>query len=361
MRRAQFWSFQKRAPVGWFAPSYRMLSDNYRQLNDLLAPVVVRRRNNERLDFMGGGYIDFWSLENPDRARGRKYRHIIINEAAMVDGLSDAWSMVLRPMLADLKGGADFASTPKGLNAFYNLYQLCADDKDWASFYYTTYDNPFIDPAEIDELKRTLPERVYQQEIMAEFVEDGAFFQNINNAAVIEQPDRPDDHKNHTTVMGVDWAKHQDFAALTVACAECNRVVDWERFNQIDYIYQRERTIRMANKWGASLLPERNSIGEPNIEILMQHVNVLQGPDGNYGFYTTATTKPLLIQKLAVALEYEGLLVPADYADELRSYQLETTLSGHTKFNAPAGQHDDRVISLALAWWAMSGGSWLLS
>jgi hypothetical protein len=112
----------------------------------------------------------------------------------------------------------------------------------------------------------------------------------------------------------------------------------------------------MAEHWNVGgILPERNSIGEPNIEILIQReLPILPGPDGKLGFNTTATTKPALIQGLATALEHDGFLVPRDYSDELRSYEVETMASGHPKFSAPTGQHDDRVISLALTWRALT-------
>lgn len=111
----------------------------------------------------------------------------------------------------------------------------------------------------------------------------------------------------------------------------------------------------MAQRWCvAGTLPERNSIGQPNIELLIAAgVNVFLGPDNAPGFSTTASTKPALIQALASALENGGFLVPLDYADELRSYEVETMASGHPKFSAPPGLHDDRVISLAMAWWAI--------
>jgi hypothetical protein len=59
-------------------------------------------------------------------------------------------------------------------------------------------------------------------------------------------------------------------------------------------------------------------------------------------------------------LEHEGFLVPKDYADELRAYEVETMATGHPKFSAPDGQHDDRVISLALCWRAMSSANWVI-
>jgi hypothetical protein len=83
---------------------------------------------------------------------------------------------------------------------------------------------------------------------------------------------------------------------------------------------------------------------------------VLEGPDGGLGFNTTVTTKPALIQGLANGLEHENFKVPKDYTDELCAYEVEMSVSGHPKFGAPQGLHDDRVISLALCWRAMTSG-----
>lgn len=350
-------------PCAWFAPTYRMLAEDWRELYARLAPVVSRKNESEhRLDLIGGGYIEMWSLDNPDSARGRKYAHAVINEAAMVKDLTYAWTTVIRPTLADMRGGADFPSTPKGLNGYFELWKQAGEDPDWARFHYRTNDNPFIHPDEIAAMRGSLPAHVIQQEIDAEFVEDGAYFQNVDAAAVIDQPDTPAQHKGHYTVMGVDWAMSNDWTVLTVACRDCNRVVDWQRFNQLDFTYQREKLVEMAKRWGVGgVLPERNSIGEPNIELLIDRVPVLTGPDGKLGWNTSATTKPVLIQGLAAALEHHGFQVPREYGDELRSYEVETMASGHPKFSAPDGQHDDRVISLALAWQGIaSGGSFIL-
>jgi hypothetical protein len=333
-----------------------MLSEDWRELCDRLAKVTVRKNESEhRLELMGGGVIEMWSLENPDASRGRKYSHAVINEAAMVRDLTNVWNMVIRPTLADFQGGADFPSTPKGLNGFYDLWQQAGgDDEGWARFHFRTDDNPHIARGEVDAMRASLPERVVRQEIDALFVEDGTYFQRIEEAAIIQKPDTPDQHEGHYLVMGVDWALSNDYTVLTVACRTCNRVVDWERFNNIDFTYQRERLVTMASRWRALVMPERNSIGEPNIELLHGRVQVLSGPDGKAGFNTSATTKPMLIQGLAAALEHHGFQVPASYADELRSYEVEMGTSGHPKFSAPSGAHDDRVISLALAWYALS-------
>ena len=350
-------ALKKNQPVAWCAPSYRMLLDDWNEVKNIVYPVTSQIQSQEkRLTLINGAWIDFWSLDNADAIRGKKYGYILNNEVAQVKGFVDIWEQIQRLTLADYHGGADFCSTPRGLNDFYRLWNNAGDDPDWSRHHYTTYDNPFIDKLEIDAMKKSLPEKVFQQEIMAEFLEGGAYFQRVNERASIEQPDQPEQHKDHYIYAGLDWALSEDFTVLTIVYHDCNRVVDWDRFNQIDFSYQRARIIEKCNRWpGLRLLPERNSIGQPNIELLREYIPIVYGPDSSPGFNTIATTKPALIQRLAAGLEHEGFTVPLDYADELRSYQVEFTGSGAAKFSAPSGYHDDRVISLALAYWATTG------
>lgn len=341
-------------PVAWFAPTYKMLSDDWRDIRHITAPITRKVSEQEkRIELAGGGVIEMWSLDNQDTARGRKYARAIINEAGMIANLVDAWNMVIRPTLMDYTGDAWFLSTPRGLNGFYSLWQEAESNPDWARWRYPSDANPFINPDEIAAIRADLPERVVRQEIDAEFVEDGAYFQRVDEAAMIDAPDDPALHDGHSLFMGVDWAKSADYTVMAVACRECNRIVDWERFNRVDYTYQRERLYSLADRWHIKgAMPERNSIGEPNIEIISQRVRVLRGPDGLMGWNTTAATKPVLIEDLARAMEHDGWKVPKAAADELRSYDVVTGDSGHPKFSAPAGRHDDWVIALALTWQA---------
>ncbi len=211
-----------------------MMTENYRDVKNRLAPMITRASETaHRLELQNGAVIDFWSLDNFDAARGRKYKHVTVNEAAAAANLIDAWNYVIRPTLADYEGGADIGSTPKGMNGFYQLWQSAEDRPDWARVKFTTYDNPFIPRSEIDEMARALPSQVFKQEILAEFLADGSYFQNIDAAALIEQPDTPDQHRGHTIDMGVACGKSNDWTVLTIGCRDCNRVVDWRRFNQI--------------------------------------------------------------------------------------------------------------------------------
>ena len=347
-------------PVGWFAPTYKILDEAWSEIGRMYAPVITASNKTEkRIDFITGGVLEGWTLDKEGAARGRKYKRIVIDEAARVKNLVDIFNYDLRPTLLDYQGDAFFPSTPKGLNDFFRLWEQAGNGGDWARWQMPTSENPFISLSEIDEMRRAMPERVAKQELDAEFLEDGSFFQNVDVCCVIDQADTPDQHTGHRITSGLDWALSEDFTVLTIFCADCARVVDWWRTNRMDFTMQRGFIISKLQEWGASVLPERNSIGAPNIEMLVDaEIQVERGPDGGAGFNTTSITKSQLIMALALGLDKQELKAPREYADELRAYEVEVTTT-NPKFSAPSGQHDDRVISLALAWWsALNGNTW---
>src|SRR6185437_834709 len=102
-------------PVGFFAPKYKYLADAFRVFKRVLKPVIRHKNETEkRIELITGGVLEFWSLQDPDAGRSRKYKRVAVDEAAMVKGLEHAWNASIRPTLTDLKGDADFYSTPKG-------------------------------------------------------------------------------------------------------------------------------------------------------------------------------------------------------------------------------------------------------
>ena len=146
-------------PVAWFGPTYKSVADTWRELCSLLADVICSRNEQEkRLELIGGGVIDLWSLDSPDAGRGRKYALVVIDEAAMIGNLSQAWQESIRPTLTDLRGSAWFLSTPRGLNYFKVLFDYGCDGQrqDWMSWQMPTSATPFIDPEEIEAARQEL-------------------------------------------------------------------------------------------------------------------------------------------------------------------------------------------------------------
>ena len=343
-------------PTAWGAPTYKMLLDDWKTLSNTLAPVIARRNEQEKqLALISGGTIDFWSLDNPDSIRGRHYKRFIINEAAFVPDLENIFDLVIRPTLIDLKGGADFAGTPKGMNSFYRLYNRTG--LEWSRWHMSSYSNPHIPKSELDSLKETMTERAYAQEILADFLEDGGgVFRRIRDAAVLDVAEPIADHQY---VIGADWGRSNDATVFSVMDMTVLKQVFMDRMTDTDYASQRIRLKALAERYNrASVLAESNSMGQPNIEAL-QNMNV-----SVQGFTTTNASKAEIIQALELAFERGDIQILKDdlQANELMAYEGEKLPSGLIRYGAPEGMHDDCVMALALAWWAAAGGAtWLIS
>ncbi len=346
-------------PVAWFAPSYKYLIEVWRETARLLKPVITEKNGQDkRMQLVTGGVIDFWSLEDPDAGRSRKYKRAIVDEAAKVRYLETAWTESIRATLADYVGDAFFPSTPKGLNFFHTLYAYGADNanKEWKSWQMPTASNPFIKPEEIEATRLTLPEQVFKQEFLAEFIAgEGAVFRNIK-ACLLDAPP-PTDHAGHRIVAGVDWGKVNDFTVISIGCEQCRCEIFLDRFNKIDWHFQRGRLQSAMEKYRVEFaLVEENSIGGPNLEELLRMGLPVQG------FSMTAQSKPKLIQSLALSFEKEEMKFTDEpvATRELEAYEaVRSEETGRISYNAPAGFHDDSVIARALMREAMfERGSW---
>ena len=90
-------------PAGWFAPSYKLLSDAWDQMTEVLHPLIAARiaeaNKSERQIRICGTVIDFWTLERPNAGRGRKYARAIIDEAAIARNFREDWTRAIRPTL----------------------------------------------------------------------------------------------------------------------------------------------------------------------------------------------------------------------------------------------------------------------
>lgn len=337
-------------PVAWFAPTYKMLADDWRQMKVMLAEVVSHKLEQEhRLALFTGGVVDMWSLDQPDAVRGRKYKRIAVNEAAQVPHLGDAWEQVLRATLTDYVGDAWFGSTPRGHNYFWRLWTRGQDNMDgWRSWQYPTVANPHIDPAEVAQAQSELPQRTFAQEYLAEFIEDaGGLFRGVDKQVDAPATTHPSEHRGHGTIsLGVDWGKSEDFTVVAGVCS-CRKQVLLDRFNKIEYHLQRQRLAAIADRWKPSVIwAESNAMGEPIIEELRR------GGLPVRGFATTAISKAPLLESLALAIEKGELhLQPHDIQTaELKAIEITTMPSGHVRYAAPSGFHDDCVIALALAY-----------
>ena len=341
----------------WVAPSYKMSEVGWRPLRRLAGqiPNAEIRKVDRQVLLPTGGEVSVRSADNPDSLRGEGLDFVVLDECAFMQEM--AWNEALRPALADRQGSALFISTPKGRNWFWRMWQLGqAGGDEWHSWTFTSYDNPHIQDSEIDAAKALLPDRVFRQEFMAEFIDDaGGVFRGVMNAATAtEQSGRI---TGHDYVIGVDWGKHNDFTVLAVVDMQTNELCYLDRFNQIDYAVQTSRLKALASRFQpVTIIAESNAMGEPIIEQLQRDGLPVQA------FKTTNATKTAVIDALAMAFEQGAIRILNDpvLVGELQAYEMERLPSGMLRYSAPEGMHDDTVIALALAWSGVSNTPWLM-
>ncbi len=158
----------------WVAPSYKLGAVGWRGIRRLTQQIPGTEISlvNRMATLPTGGTVQVRSADDPQSLRGEGLDFAVLDECAYMK--AEAWREALRPALSDRKGGALFISTPHGLNWFRELWLRGDDDNfpEWASWRFTTYDNPFIDPAEIDAARRGMLDRIFRQEYLADFLED---------------------------------------------------------------------------------------------------------------------------------------------------------------------------------------------
>lgn len=331
----------------WISPTYKMASDTWRRLKQTLMPITIEKNEVEhRLDLVTNGTVQVWSGHEPNALRGAGLDLAVMDEAAYLH--PDVWRAAIRPALSDKRGRALFLSTPNGRNWFWDLWMHgnSPDHADWKAWHFPTVTSPIVGDDEVEQARQLLPERIFRQEYLAEFLDDGGvIFRNLTACQTSVHLDAPE--PGHTYVCGLDWAKDQDFTVITVLDKDTHQLVHMDRFNEVGWRVQRGRLRALAEAWQpVAIWAEENSIGGPNIEELQAEGLPV------FPFMTTATSKGPLIESLALAFEQGDIGLYADpiLMGELQAYTMERLPSGRYRYSAPVGMHDDTVIALALAW-----------
>lgn len=160
-----------RGHVFYVAPTQGQARDiMWGVLEELAHPIIANKHvNNMQIKLINGSTISLKGADRPDTMRGVSLKFLVMDEYA--DMKPSVWEEVLRPALADQKGHALFIGTPKGRNHFYELYKYAeiSGDETYKAWHFTSYDNPLLDPEEIDVAKKSMSSYAFRQEFMASF------------------------------------------------------------------------------------------------------------------------------------------------------------------------------------------------
>jgi hypothetical protein len=353
---------QKGLRIAYCCPTEKMLKAMWRWAKQTLAPITLDKSEQEhRLELQGGASIDFWSLNNPDGPRGQEYDLLLFDEAAVIP-TGDVWFEVLWPTLGFTQGKALFASTPKGYNWFWKLFELGDGphrDPDWYSWKLPTTSNPFFPKAELENIRRHTPASIFSQEYEAEFISDASsVFRHIDDAAVaIEQKEAI---PGHVYVFGVDLAKQDDFSVFLVFDVTTMSVAYIDVGRHVDYSLQKKRLVALAQKFRpVTIMIERNT-NLSFVDEQLRDTNLPIRPFDTTGAHGGQVgSKGMIIENLAAAFDNNDVfhksicILPDDtLLRQLKAYAAERLPSGQFRYAGPKDTHDDYVMALALAYHA---------
>lgn len=311
----------------------------------------VKRTPPREIHLTNGSTIQFRGTKSSSRGRG--WDKVVIDEKSEVR--SDFWDAVVRPSLSDTLGSALFIGTPKGRNKFYELYKRGEDeDRDeWSSWHGTTYDNPHVPDSEVEDARRDIPERVFRQEYLAEFVDDeGAVFGDVRNRNT-----RPyaysDVDGTPPFSTGIDLARTNNYLVAVTLDADGMLV---------GFMRERGASWAAAGRHLAQHLAEYPGVAYIDasrdnkvVEDLARETRGTQVEPVKF----TSQNKQDMVENLAARLEMNDVVLPDPELDgndgvetllaELDAFEYTTTPAGNVRYGAPEGLHDDTVDALALA------------
>lgn len=356
----------------WISPVYKQAQMAYTMVTRLLPKGTFAEHKADmyiellKPDSSVHSVIEFKSAENPDTLRGFGVHFFVMDEAARCKYES---FVSLMTTITHTNGRGFLISTPKGRGWFYDIYQkgLKADNEGnplfdegedpnpaWYSMRMPTWANPHVQAQAIEDLRSTMPEDVFQQEVSAEFLLDSAgVFRGVGDC-IKGTPQKP--LPGHRYVMGVDLARIHDFSVITVMDAANKHLVHFDRFNKLSWEVQYSKIVETAKRYNnASVYMDSTGIGDPICETISR-AGVRVKP-----FKISAQSKQHLIDSLRVNIE-RGLVSFPNYPimiRELQAFEYEVAASGLFKYSAPSGFHDDCVISLALANQGLEEAPWV--
>lgn len=354
----------------WAAPTYKQARRGWTEMQRACEPVVQFHESRFETHFPNGSVVYFLSLEEHDNKRGYTSFGTVIDEASEVSAI--AYQTVMRPMLSDTGGWLLAFGTPKGRNWFYSEVQRALHGEDANSMAWVAptlgatlsgdgellrtrhpLENPEFSWDEMQHEHATLPERVFRQEYLAEFLDDaGGVFRNVESCvggALEEQPP----NTVYQYVIGIDLAKHLDYTVLCVGDLREQRVVAFDRFNKADWPLQKARIIEAARRWNNALVwMDSTGVGDAIYDDLYTAgLRIHPYKFSNASKEQLINNAVLMVEQRAVSFPRIPVLI-----EELKALQYTQLPSGALRIAAPEGLHDDAAMAFALMCWPLGHG-----
>ena len=132
------------------------------------APAIVKANQSELwVELVNGAKIRLFGADNPDALRGLYLDGVVLDEYA--DMKPRLWGEIVRPLLTDRQGWATFIGTPKGHNAFYEIYNEAQKNPNWYVKTLRADQSGLLPESELLDAQATMSDNQYEQEFLCSF------------------------------------------------------------------------------------------------------------------------------------------------------------------------------------------------
>ena len=342
MNQCYYWGFNNaNVQIAWVSPIYRQAKKVFDEMVRAFDGTNLIQKNASELiiKLPNQSTIQFFSAERYDNIRGFTFDYLVCDEFAFM--AEQAWTEVLRATVLIKGKKVLLISTPKGKNHFYNIFNLEAVDTKYKSFWMTSYDG-LATKDEIDGARYTLPDNVFRQEYLAEFIDSGTgvFVDTVVN-------DKP--RITGKYYAGIDLGRADDYTVLSVI-NEFGEMVHCERWRHNTWQNIVNELVKKLKAFKCMTYVEVNSIGDAIFEQLKAQYNKVEP------FTTTSKSKQDAVESLQVANQNKQFtILPIDWLQ--KEFELFTYEYSHKtrsiKYSAPQGFHDDGVMACCIAYKAL--------
>jgi len=282
-------------------------------LNHFPKEIVANKNTIEmKLTLVNGSILRIVGTDNIDSVVGTNPVGCVFSEYSLQNPV--AWDYV-RPILAENGGFAIFLFTPRGKNHGWRILEQ-AKSEGWFSQILAYDDTWAIEKDVIAKEQKEMPQDLFEQEYACKFIEGASsFFKGVDDCVVSGDDLVPE--PGHTYRIGVDLARYQDYTVITPFDLHTFRVGRPERFNQMEWEFQRSQIETNYLRWNrATVAIDRTVIGQP----------------------------------IAEALKNRGINIEeVNITSELKDMQFSLSENGIVDIDVPSKHTDDMIFSLALA------------
>lgn len=336
----------------YISPTFQLGRKVYKEIVNLLdGKGIIKKANSSTLtiETITNSTLQFYSVESYTAIRGTTVNGVLIcDEAAYYPDVlpngENIWGNVIMPITKARQPLTIFISTPCGKQGFfYDFYLRALNGEDGIKYLERTiYDDNLVDKEQIEEIKRSIPPKAFEQEFMCKFLDSSlTFFQGFENCFAKDMQ-----YNGTKEWIGVDLSGDGTDETIVTKVNDNNQVIQYKIEGTLDQKYRKIADIINQTNPVASYI-ENNGLGAPMINEIKK---LVKRKSNIYEWNTSNSSKEEIISYLAVKVANKELYFnDSELYSQFGTFICKISKTKKLTFAAQEGKKDDRVMSLAIA------------